>query len=228
MFEHDICEAAEWRVSLYAPLIREMLETVGSGYFAGKRLLEVGSGSGNYAILLAKLGADVTGIELSEDKTLLAMRRAAAAGVMAKCRFRVDDFFQLSERFDGIVGKSVLYGIRDLDTYDRWLAQFSRMLLPGGEAVFIENGSGNMLVRYYRRYLHRFKGYSDNVLSNPAVLSMFEKHFDIVDLRPHYSFSQFVPLKPLIDLDFRRHQPFESCFAFWIRLRKRRLPAADV
>jgi SAM-dependent methyltransferase len=221
MTECDFEDAAEWRIPIYVPVIKEMLTTVGHDYFLGKRLLEVGFGLGNFAIFLAKLGADVTAFEQREENRVTAMQRATAAGVGERCNFKVDDFFQLEEKFDGVVGKSVLYGIRDLETYDTWLAQFAKLLLPGGEAIIIENGTGNSLVKFYRHYLNKRKGYADNVLSNPAVLDIFEKHFEIVDLHPHYSLAQFVPVKPLINLDFKRKQAFRSCFVYWIRLRKR-------
>ncbi|MBK0869856.1 MULTISPECIES: cyclopropane-fatty-acyl-phospholipid synthase family protein [unclassified Saccharopolyspora] len=53
---------------------------------AGDRVLDVGSGRGFWAVELAKLGADVVGLEINADFTAAAEQRAAAAGVRQRLR----------------------------------------------------------------------------------------------------------------------------------------------
>jgi len=63
------------------------------GPLAGKRVLDVGCGSGRYAVRFAQDGAaEVVGIDLSTRMLELAMARARAAGVAERCRFERADF----------------------------------------------------------------------------------------------------------------------------------------
>src|SRR5437762_12468076 len=57
------------------------------GSLAGKKVLDVGCGDGINAVLLAKLGAEVTGIDISPKAIELAERRAEISGVAGQTRF---------------------------------------------------------------------------------------------------------------------------------------------
>lgn len=74
----------------------------------GARILDIGSGWGGMALYLARLGHDVTGITLSPEQARVATERAAAAGLSARCRFRVEDYRRTEGRFDHIVSIGML------------------------------------------------------------------------------------------------------------------------
>src|ERR1700735_4748987 len=57
------------------------------GSLRGKRVLDVGCGDGVNAVLLASLGAEVTGIDVSPKAIDLATQRAKLSGVASSTRF---------------------------------------------------------------------------------------------------------------------------------------------
>ncbi len=73
---------------------------------AGKKILDVGCGSGRYGVELAKRGAaEIVGIDLSPQMIELARRVAQQAGVAERCRFLQIDIFALGqdEKFDATI-----------------------------------------------------------------------------------------------------------------------------
>ncbi|MGS4947025.1 class I SAM-dependent methyltransferase [Meridianimarinicoccus sp. RP-17] len=70
----------------------------------GMRVLDIGCGWGGMALTLARdYGAQVTGVTLSRDQHALAQRRAEAEGLADRVTFRLQDYREVTERFDRIV-----------------------------------------------------------------------------------------------------------------------------
>ena len=68
------------------------------------RVLDIGSGWGGLALYLAQVsGADVTGITLSQEQLKVARERAMAARLATKVRFNLQDYREVTGRFDSIV-----------------------------------------------------------------------------------------------------------------------------
>ncbi|MEW6750973.1 MAG: methyltransferase domain-containing protein [Candidatus Latescibacterota bacterium] len=72
------------------------------GQVVGKRVLDVGCGSGRYGVELARRGAVVVGVDFAPAMVDLAERAAREAGVQERCRFVAADFLGWPEpgRFD--------------------------------------------------------------------------------------------------------------------------------
>jgi ubiquinone/menaquinone biosynthesis C-methylase UbiE len=73
---------------------------------AGKAILDVGCGSGRYAIEFARRGAArVVGLDFSAPMLDIARQLATAAGVAERCEFRQADFLttSLGEQFDVVI-----------------------------------------------------------------------------------------------------------------------------
>jgi SAM-dependent methyltransferase len=106
----------------------------------GTRVLDVGCGIGRWSRLLAARGADVVGVDLSPTMVAQARERAAAAGVAGRCRFAVTDLarLDLGERFDLVLGVTVLQHILDPDAFRAALSAMSEHLAPGGRMVLLE------------------------------------------------------------------------------------------
>jgi 2-polyprenyl-3-methyl-5-hydroxy-6-metoxy-1,4-benzoquinol methylase len=77
---------------------------------ARMRILEVGAGSGRYAVALARRGATVTGIDFAPGMVRLAEQLAAQAGVADRCTFRVADVFDLdpATTYDAVLAPGVI------------------------------------------------------------------------------------------------------------------------
>jgi len=94
------------------------------------KLLDIGTGTGFFAILLAKMGHEVTGIDLTLSMIECAKRQAMAYSVFPS--FYVMDAEHLAfpeETFDGIVARNLTWTLPHMDiAYREWL----RVLKPGG------------------------------------------------------------------------------------------------
>lgn len=80
------------------------------------RVLDLGCGDGTTALPLARLGADVTGIDIARNLVEAGNRRAAEAGLAARLRFQEGDACQL----EGIADRA----------FDLTLSVFGAMFAP--------------------------------------------------------------------------------------------------
>ena len=107
----------------------------------GRRLLELGSGTGRHALELARLGRDVTGVDMSEGMVEHAEERRLAAGpeLQALLRFRQGDArsVRAGSMFDGVLSlfHVLSYQVADADV-EAMLATAAAHLRPGGRFVF--------------------------------------------------------------------------------------------
>jgi ubiquinone/menaquinone biosynthesis C-methylase UbiE len=108
------------------------------GPLVGKNVLELGCGRGEFAVFLAKQGANVTGVDIGPD--LIAASRAIAAMNNVACRFHAGNINRLpfqDGKFDFIVGIAVLHHLMEQDVR-KALQECHRVLKAGGRAVFYE------------------------------------------------------------------------------------------
>lgn len=106
------------------------------GPLAGKRILEVGAGSGSLAVWLALQGAEVTGIDVSAGILEVARKRAELSGVAGSTRFvhcPIEEFAD-DHRFDAVIGNNVVHHFERA----RAFGSLAELLRPGGRAVFCE------------------------------------------------------------------------------------------
>lgn len=123
---HSLC--FQWRQDAGLALCRRHVQ-------AGGQVLDAGCGTGHAAVMLARDGFRVLGIDISERMVEKARRNARLAGVGASCDFRVCDFgkdWDSLGRFDGILA---LGFIEYFDRPLRVLETFHALLDPGGVAV---------------------------------------------------------------------------------------------
>jgi ubiquinone/menaquinone biosynthesis C-methylase UbiE len=107
---------------------------------AGTRVLDVGCGVGRWSRLLAARGAHVMGVDLSPTMIAQAQKRAVSAGVADRCRFQVQDLSNLNvgERFDLVLGVTVLQHIIDPGALRTALGAMTAHLAPGGRMILLE------------------------------------------------------------------------------------------
>lgn len=107
------------------------------------RVLDVGSGTGSLAVLLAERGYNVVGVDLAPRMVERASRKARAHAVNVD--FRVGDAADppVKGLFDVVLDRHVLWALPELSSaVERWL----RLLSPAGVLVLVEGfwhtGSG--------------------------------------------------------------------------------------
>jgi SAM-dependent methyltransferase len=115
------------------------LETVFKRFHSGKphRLLDLGCGTGNHAIPLARRGHVVTGVDRSSSMLSLARKKAAAANL--RIRFARGDMttFELGATFDATVCMFGAFGyVLGLPDATRCLRRVRRHLSPDGLFVY--------------------------------------------------------------------------------------------
>ena len=120
------------------------------GDLRGKHVLDLGSGHGMAAIVLARRGAHVTGLELSAGYLDESRRRAEANGVTVDwVRANAEHLPFPDGSFDRVWGNAILHHL----DIGRAADELRRVLRPGGIAVFCEPWGDNPLLRWARRRL---------------------------------------------------------------------------
>lgn len=102
------------------------------------RILDYGSGRGEFSIYLAKLGAEVVGIDIGEDLVKLATQVAAQNEVA--CTFvcgSIDDLPFDDASFDIVVGCAILHHLPKRGVQNA-VSEAYRVLRPNGSAYFTE------------------------------------------------------------------------------------------
>lgn len=139
----DYFDAIEdYRYRLYAPWMKE---AIGFDRYSGKRLLEIGFGTGTDLLQFARGGALVTGVDLTPRSAEIARRRFEVYGFNGD--FITGDGEDLSfpdESFDVVYSFGVLHHTPDTP---RAVGEIQRILKPGGKAI---------VMLYHRASLYYF------------------------------------------------------------------------
>lgn len=112
-------------------------------------VLDVGTGPGIVAFLLAELGHDVTGVDFSEEMLRNARENAARFGLSVK--FTPGDTENLpfeDESFDAVVNRAVLW---TLPNPEKAIMEWWRVLKPGGRLVIIDGNWADHKKMWHRQ-----------------------------------------------------------------------------
>ncbi|MFH1675619.1 MAG: class I SAM-dependent methyltransferase [bacterium] len=170
------------------------------GNRAGSKILEIGCGTGYYSNRLAKLGFDVTGIDLSDSAIEIASKKAVEENIDS-VSFQIMNAESLAfpdKHFDLVFGSGILHHL-DLSVV---LPEISRVLAPGGEAVFFEPLGHNPVINAWRKRTPELRTSSEH----PLVISdmkIMRKYFDRIETRFFHFFS-------LGAYPFRKSKSFEA------------------
>lgn len=142
-----------WWEDFYLPIFEYVLPKMGA--MKGKKVLELGTGTGGTATMLAKQGASVVGIDLLPFRLGEAKERANQHDVADAVDFSLMDATQLAfpdNTFDFIISKSVLV----FTEHAQAAKECHRVLKPGGKAIFIENMRNHPMVWIYRKLFLKY------------------------------------------------------------------------
>jgi SAM-dependent methyltransferase len=142
--------AADLHPERPGPLERALLDAAGP--LPGRRVLDLGCGTGDLTLMLLGLGAQVTALDLSPAMVALARKRAELFGPASAAQWvaaPVEASGLPSGRFDVVLGRFILHHL-DLERAAR---EISRLLAPGGRAVFLENSGRNPLLMVARDHV---------------------------------------------------------------------------
>ena len=120
------------------------------GRVAGQTVLDLGCGSGDKSLYLARRGARVIGVDLSAELIALGRRRAAMFGTDRQTRFVIGSAHCLpiaDESVDLVFGYAVLHHL-DLEAAR---SELYRVLRRGGRAVFHEPVRNSRLYHVLRQ-----------------------------------------------------------------------------
>lgn len=128
LFAHrgEALEAAQQRK------YRRMLELLDAA--PGASVLEIGCGWGGFAEEAARRGHPVTGLTLSREQLAHARRRLDEAGLGGRADLRLQDYRDVSGRFDHIVSIEMLEAVGE-DYWPGFFATLHGRLAPGGSAA---------------------------------------------------------------------------------------------
>ena len=144
-----------WWEDFYLPIFEYVLPKMGN--LEGKRVLELGTGTGGTATLLAKRGASVVGIDLLPFRLAEAQARAAEHNVAEAVNFALMDARYLAfpdDTFDFVISKSVLV----FTDHKQVAKECYRVLKSGGKAIFMENMRHHPMVWLYRKMFLKYSG----------------------------------------------------------------------
>ncbi|MBB5874241.1 SAM-dependent methyltransferase [Allocatelliglobosispora scoriae] len=143
-----------WSIGGPQPALAPVL----AGGVRGPKVLDIGCGTGDLAIALARLGHEVTAVDISQVAIDMARAKAAAEGLAV--RFEVQDAAQLSlpsAPFDSIFDSGLLHSLHRNGggAADDYLALLPGLAAPGATvvvlAVSIEDGNGWGVTEDYLR-----------------------------------------------------------------------------
>ena len=182
-----------------------LVELVDSGKVIPCKTIDLGCGAGNYAIYLASIGFDVTGIDISPAAIKIAEENAKKKGV--KWNFLVADVLgdldEVKETFDFAYDWELLHHIFP-DKRKKYIKNVYRIINPGGKYLsvcFSEKdlqfgGSG----KYRETPLSTILYFS----SDDELRDLFEPYFNIKELKtieisgkiaPHFANYAFMERK---------------------------------
>ena len=92
--------------------IRFIMTMEGCCPLDGKKIIDIGCGTGHYAIALAKRGAEyIYGIDFAQRMIDLAKKNAEVSGVGNKCHFNLVDF--MAEPISAVFDYAIIMGFMD-------------------------------------------------------------------------------------------------------------------
>jgi 2-polyprenyl-3-methyl-5-hydroxy-6-metoxy-1,4-benzoquinol methylase len=171
------------------------------GPVKGQRLLDLGCGMGEESMYFAKLGAQVTAIDISQVGVEIALKRALHNGLADRVQaftMRADQVEFPDESFDVIHGFGIIHHIG----LEAGLKEVKRLLKPGGRGLFFEHMGNSKAIEKMRMDTD----YTD--YEKPLVwdeVAAYRTQFSRFVLQPFHVMIRLRSISPVFNLNlFRR------------------------
>ncbi|MCH7552428.1 MAG: ubiquinone/menaquinone biosynthesis methyltransferase [Chloroflexi bacterium] len=124
---------------------------------AGERILDIGAGTGDLSLMLARCGATVFAADLSQPMLRIGMGKAVKHPAVGPIAFLAADAQRLPFADGTFHGATAAFVVRNLQRLDDGLAEVYRLLKPGGRFVCLEftRPASAIVDRLYQPYLTR-------------------------------------------------------------------------
>lgn len=108
--------------------------------FQPKTILDIATGTGDFAILSAKelLPQRMIGIDISEGMMKIGQKKVEAEGLQHIVSFKKDDCTHLSFDDNSFDAVTAAFGIRNFQNLDQGLSEMCRVLKPNGHLSIVE------------------------------------------------------------------------------------------
>jgi ubiquinone/menaquinone biosynthesis C-methylase UbiE len=187
-------------IGLEGPVVRAAV-----GDVRGRRVLDLGCGTGRHALWLAASGANVTALDFSEGMLAEARRKPGAEAIRFLCH-DAHEPLPFGAEFDVVVSGLVLEHIRDLDAF---FAEIRRVLVPGGRAVV----SGMHPAMHLRGTHARFTDPVSGEIVQPGSVPHSVAAFVMAAVRAGFQLADVVELAP--HAEFAAHYPRAEKYVDW-------------
>jgi len=160
----------------------------------GKRILEYGCGLGSAAFELARRGASVHGIDISDFAIKKAVEAVEAEGLSDRISFQVMNAEQLNfedNYFDVVCGTAILHHLN----LPQALSELHRVLKNNGKGIFLEPLGHNIFINAYRFLTPKLRTEDEHPLREQD-LKLMKKYFPAINLNFFHLTTFFVlPLR---------------------------------
>jgi len=145
-------ELPHWAIDMNpSPLAKRLCEHLPNK--SGNEILEIGVGNGRDSIYFAKMGNEVTGIDIADEAINLAIKNSQKEGVGDKIQFQTGNAKKLEfpdKSFDAVYSVSVLQYTILADSFK----EIARVLKPGGKFmlhmyVMVKSGEKGKEITYW-------------------------------------------------------------------------------
>ncbi len=171
-----------------------LVELVNSGKVKPCKTIDLGCGAGNYAVYLAGIGFDVTGIDISPAAIKIARENAKKKGV--KCNFLAADVLgdldEVRETFDFAYDWELLHHIFP-DKRKKYLKNVYKILNPGGKYLSVCFSEKDPQFGGSGKYRETPLGTILYFSSEDELRDLFDPYFNIIDLRTIEISGKFAP-----------------------------------
>lgn len=157
---------------------------VESGEVRPSKTIDLGCGIGNYAIYLASIGFEVTGIDISESAIKIAKENAKGKGV--KCNFLIadvlGDLIEINETFDFAYDWELLHHIFP-EERKKYIDNVYKLLNPRGKYLSVCFSEKDLQFGGSGKYRETRLGTVLYFSSEDELRELLKPYFDIKELK---------------------------------------------